>query len=48
MGRESAYTGRTVEWDEALHSKLRYGPDTYELGSLPFPEVPVPGKHKFA
>ena len=48
MGRESAYTGRTVEWDEALDSKLRYGPDKYEFGSLPFPEVPVPGKHKFA
>lgn len=48
MGRESAYTGRTVEWDEALNSKLRYGPDKYEFGSLPFPEVPAPGKHKFA
>ena len=48
MGRESAYTGRTVEWEQALNSSLRYGPEKYEFGPLPFPEVPVPGTHKFA
>jgi predicted dehydrogenase len=48
LGREAAYTGKTIEWDQALDSKLRYGPDKYEFGPLPFPEVPVPGKHKFA
>jgi predicted dehydrogenase len=47
LGREAAYTGQTIEWDQALNSRLRYGPDKYELGPLPFPEVPVPGKHKF-
>jgi predicted dehydrogenase len=46
MGREAAYTGRTVEWDQALNSTLRYGPTNYEFGPLSFPEVPVPGKHK--
>jgi predicted dehydrogenase len=48
MGRESAYTGQTVEWEQALNSRLRYGPEKYEFGDVPFPEVPVPGKHKFA
>jgi predicted dehydrogenase len=48
LGRESAYAGRSVEWDEALNSKTRLGPDKYEMGSLPFPEVPIPGQYKFS
>ena len=48
MGRESAYTGQTIEWDQALNANLRYGPERYDLGPLPFPDVPVPGRHKFA
>jgi predicted dehydrogenase len=48
MGRESAYAGRSVEWDEVLNSKTRLGPDKYEFGSLPFPDVPTPGQYKFA
>ncbi len=48
MGRESAYTGRSIEWDKALNSTFRYGPERYELGPLPFPQVPMPGAHKFA
>lgn len=47
MGRESAYAGRTITWEEALNSKTRLGPEKYEFGSLPFPEVPMPGQHKF-
>lgn len=47
MGRESAYSGRTILWEEALNSKTRLGPEVYEMGSLPFPEVPMPGRHKF-
>lgn len=46
MGRESAYSGRSVEWDEILNSNKKLGPQTYELGSLPFPEVAVPGQYK--
>ena len=26
MGRESAYTGRPITWDEIMASELRYGP----------------------
>jgi len=46
MGRESAYSGRAVEWDEILNSPKRLGPETYEMGSLPFPEVAMPGQYK--
>lgn len=45
MGREAAYTGHTVEWEQALNSKLRLGPEKYVLGELPFPKVPVPGDY---
>ena len=47
MGRESAYSGHAVEWDQALNSK-RLGPDKYEFGDLPMPEVAIPGKYRFA
>jgi predicted dehydrogenase len=46
MGRESAYSGRSVEWDELLNTPKRLGPDKYEMGSLPFPDVPMPGQYK--
>ena len=45
MGRESAYTGRAVEWDAILNSNAKLGPQKYEFGSLPFPAVAIPGKH---
>jgi len=45
MGRESAYSGRTVEWDALLNSPAKLGPPKYEFGTLPFPEVAIPGKY---
>jgi len=48
IGRESAYSGRSVEWDEMLNSTKRLGPASYEMGSLPFPEVAMPGQYKAA
>jgi predicted dehydrogenase len=48
MGRESAYSGQTIEWETAIKSNLRLGPEKYEFGNLPFPEVPSPGQYKFA
>jgi predicted dehydrogenase len=45
MGRESAYTGRAVEWEALLNSNTKLGPVKYEFGSLPFPEVAIPGKY---
>jgi predicted dehydrogenase len=47
MGRESAYSGHAVEWEQALNSN-RLGPDKYEFGDLPMPEVAIPGKYRFA
>lgn len=44
MGRMAAYTGKTVTWEQALASKERLGPTTYELGPLPVPPVAVPGR----
>lgn len=46
MGRESCYSGQTIDWDKALNSPLRLGPTKYEFGPLPFPEVAIPGIYK--
>ena len=48
MGRESAYSGLTVEWEQALNSKTRLGPEKYEFGALPFPKVAIPGEYQFS
>jgi predicted dehydrogenase len=47
MGRESAYTGKTVTWDDMMASNQRYGPSTYAMGDA-IPEYrergfPIPG-----
>lgn len=47
MARMAAYTGQTVTWEQAMASTLRLGPQHCEFGSLPTPEVAVPGKTKF-
>jgi myo-inositol 2-dehydrogenase/D-chiro-inositol 1-dehydrogenase len=45
MGRDSAYTGKGITWDELLGSTTRLGPTQYALGPLPFkPEAPVAGQ----
>jgi myo-inositol 2-dehydrogenase / D-chiro-inositol 1-dehydrogenase len=44
MGRESAYTGREVTWEEMMNSNMRLGPSTYEMGPVNVHRVPpVPG-----
>lgn len=35
MGRESAYTGKFITWDQIMASDLKLGPDTYEFGPVP-------------
>ena len=41
MGRQSAYTGKFVTWDEIMASEMKLGPDTYEFGPVPdIPETP--------
>lgn len=44
MGRDSAYTGKAITWDELLASNNRLGPTEYAFGPLPFkPVAPKPG-----
>ena len=52
MGREAAYTGKLLKWDETLTSDLNYGPvdadiSKFVMGDVPFykeNDVPRPGK----
>lgn len=47
LGREAAYTGKSITWDEIMGSNLRYGPTEYAMGDLPdYSEggAPVPGR----
>ena len=47
LGREAAYTGKEISWEEIMASDLRYGPTEYALGPLPdYTEggAPVPGR----
>jgi len=44
MGRMSAYTGKTVRWEQALNSTLNLMPEKLEFGPLPTPEVAMPGR----
>ncbi|MFC1562519.1 Gfo/Idh/MocA family protein, partial [candidate division KSB1 bacterium] len=43
MGRESAYTGKVVTWDEMLNSDLDLFPEKVEFGPVPKRAVPMPG-----
>ncbi len=43
MGRESAYTGKALTWDEALNATESIVPTTLAMGPIPTPPVPMPG-----
>lgn len=44
MGRMSAYTGKSITWEQALSSQLDLSPDAYSFSDLPVRPVAVPGK----
>lgn len=47
MGREAAYTGKAISWEEIMASTLRYGPTEYAMGPIPdYTEgvAPLPGR----
>jgi predicted dehydrogenase len=46
MGRESAYSAKIVEWDEALSAKQDLSPPKLEFGPTPTPPVPIPGQYR--
>jgi len=44
MGRESAYTGKEITWDEMMQSDLKLGPETLAMGPVDIDKtVPIPG-----
>jgi predicted dehydrogenase len=46
MGREAAYTGQELTWDEVLNAKLDLVPPKIEFGALEVPPIPMPGVTK--
>ena len=44
LGRESAYTGQMIEWDELANAQLDLVPRKLSFGPMPFPDVAVPGR----
>ncbi|MFO0961145.1 MAG: Gfo/Idh/MocA family oxidoreductase [Isosphaeraceae bacterium] len=47
LGREAAYSGQAVTWDEAMKSDRRLGPPEYKFGPYPIPPVATPGEYRF-
>lgn len=43
LGREAAYTGRELTWDEVYNADMDIVPDSFNFGSMPVPPVPTPG-----
>jgi predicted dehydrogenase len=48
IGREAVYSGQTIDWDDALKSTVRLGPERYEFGPYPMPDVAMPGRYRFS
>lgn len=48
MGREAAYTGRTVGWEEITAAKLDLFPHQIESGVVAKPFVRIPGEYELA
>ncbi len=45
MGRESAYTGLDITWEDMMNSDLRLGPEEFQMGPVDYePVTPVPGR----
>jgi len=48
MGRESAYSGREISWNEIMMSQQDLFPkDLSPNAKIPVPPLPVPGEYKF-
>jgi predicted dehydrogenase len=48
MGRDAAYTGETITWEQAMESKESLAPASYTWGEAPDRPIPRPGVTKFA
>jgi predicted dehydrogenase len=47
MGREAAYSGREITWEDMMNSKQDFSLEEYTMGNMPIPPVALPGKYKF-
>jgi len=48
MGREAAYSGQPVGWEQAYHSTWKLAPERYAFDAKPpSSQVPMPGQYKF-
>jgi predicted dehydrogenase len=47
LGREAAYSGQAISWEEAMSSQTRLGPEEYRFGPYPIPPVALPGQYRF-
>jgi hypothetical protein len=48
MGREAAYTGQELTWDQVLNAEQTLTPPTVAFGPLEVPPVAMPGRTKLA
>ena len=48
MGREVAYTGQAITWDEIMNAELDITPKSFAFGPMPVPPVAVPGVTKLS
>ena len=48
MGREAAYTGQAIVWDDLLNASQDLTPTSSGFGQMPVPPVAVPGRTKVA
>ena len=46
MGREAAYTGKVITWEDALNSPQDLMPEVNDFASMGTPAIPVPGRTK--
>lgn len=47
LGRMTAYTGKTITWEQAMNSQQNLTPEVWEWGDKPSPEVAMPGRTPF-
>jgi predicted dehydrogenase len=47
IGREAVYSGQEIQWDKAMQSTKRLGPEKYEFGPYPTPPIARPGTYRF-
>jgi predicted dehydrogenase len=47
IGREAVYSGQEIQWDKAMQSTTRLGPEKYEFGAYAMPKIARPGAYRF-